>query len=141
MIPCKKMHPRCKAGCCKICPIEKEIFDRNREKIVEKTVHEILIENPNPEIFDQRGEFVNSEYMVPITESTNCCFLNSDYTCNIYEDRPYVCKKFGDESSLWMNCLFCDKNGKERSRQEKRSLERKMTSAADKLKIIGENFQ
>jgi len=65
------------------------------------------------------------KWIVPITDDLKCTFLKDDFTCNIYHDRPHVCKKFGDETHLMMTCVFQDKNGRERSRQERRNLERK----------------
>ena len=67
--------------------------------------------------------------IIPITEDAKCTFLKDDFTCNIYDDQPKVCKKFGDETHLMMTCVYQDKNGRIRSRQERRTLERKSNKA------------
>jgi hypothetical protein len=47
-----------------------------------------------------------------------------DYQCNIYEDRPNVCREYGNESSIDMSCPYLKKDGTSRSRQERRSIQR-----------------
>lgn len=95
---CFKLHKRCQAICCQICPIDNDIWERNQDKIIEK-----------PEsVFDLRMA------VLPITKSKKCPFLNKDLSCNIYLDRPEVCQKFGDESHPMLFCPFQDKNGNER---------------------------
>lgn len=82
----------------------------------------------------------NTEFVLPMTENLKCCFLNTDLSCNIYDDRPNICKKFGDESHSFMTCHFQDKHGRIRSRQERRKLERaNHVTSTDLLKILS-NF-
>lgn len=107
---CFKCHSKCKAVCCNVCPIEKEIYERNLDKRLRSI-----------EKLSSLGAHV-----IPITSDGKCVFLKDDLTCNIYDDRPFLCKKFGDETHLMMTCAYQDKNGRHRSRQEKRALERKM---------------
>lgn len=106
---CLKMHYKCKAECCSdLTPIPHKTFGDNKSKII----------NEPKEIIDD-----SSHYVIE-TESHKCVFLNKDYTCNIYENRPPICQKFGDESHPFLICSWMSKCGKERSRQEKRRLER-----------------
>jgi len=119
---CKKMHPKCQAMCCGIVPIPKEIWERNQDKLVRECTN----------VIDA------TIAMIPVTESHYCPFLNEDLSCNIYEDRPEVCKKFGDESHPMLRCAFLDKNGKERSRQAQRHEIRKIEKKVNKLKVIDE---
>ena len=103
------MHPKCKAACCGIVPIPKHIYEANwKEKITEPD-----------EILETEDAYI------PITKTGKCVFLKKDLSCNIYENRPDICKKFGDESHPMLCCPVADKNGKERSRQDKRRIERK----------------
>lgn len=119
---CKKMHPKCKAQCCGIVPIPKEIYDANKDKLVRPIVNllDVVIA------------------YIPVTEDHYCPFLNEDLSCNIYEERPEVCKKFGDESHKMLICPYLDKNGKERSRQFMRSERRNIEKYQSKLKIFND---
>lgn len=117
---CKKMHPKCKAKCCGIVPIPLETWKNNQDKIVTKPI-EIL-------------EY--DEVFIPITNTASCVFLNGDLNCNIYDDRPNICHKFGDESHLLLSCPVLDKEGKERSRQDRRKIERKSEKYMNKLGLF-----
>jgi Fe-S-cluster containining protein len=117
---CKKMHPKCKAGCCGIVPIPKEIYNSNKDKII----------RPPHEIIDIGDCFI------PLTADAYCVFLDGDLNCNIYEDRPDICRKFGDESHPMLFCHVLDKNGKERCRQNKRAVERQAEKYMSKLRIL-----
>lgn len=129
MLDCKKMHHKCKAACCGMCPIPADIYNRNLDKIVEQPISTEYARQPDLE--DCNGEMAVSKiksckeigYVIPITKSLKCCFLNKDYTCNIYDDRPFLCRKYGDESHHLMSCPWLDKNGKERTRAERRRLD------------------
>jgi Fe-S-cluster containining protein len=110
---CFKCHHKCKAACCGVSPIEKEIYQRNLDKRLRPVIKESDME----------------PCVIPMTEDSKCTFLKENFTCNIYDDRPTLCKKFGDETHAMMTCLFQDKNGRERSRQERRSLERKLDNS------------
>lgn len=139
MIDCKKSHLKCKGCCCGICPIPKEIFDKNKNKIVREVLH--IIPRNGPDVPDEGisinaiAQEKNIEMVVPLTEDAKCCFLNQDLSCNIYEDRPKICRKFGDESHPFMTCLFQSKEGRIRSRQETRGLERNLEKYAKKMNV------
>ena len=155
MFDCKKMHSRCKAECCSICPIPKDIWDRNSQKVVttceevidlgvrpdphqckklellpnENNIHEFKAQAKNFTEYD----FVNVHFVLPVTKSGMCPFLNEDYTCNIYDDRPGVCRDFGNESHPDLACSYQTKHGTERSRQECRKLKRGCMKRQEKL--------
>jgi Fe-S-cluster containining protein len=71
--------------------------------------------------------------VIPLTEDGYCPFLNKDLTCNIYEDRPSVCQKYGTERHSTLRCPYQDKNGRTRSRQETRKILRDAAKGAEKL--------
>lgn len=148
MMDCKTSHGKCGACCCSMFPIEKDLFETNKEKIVNSP---IAIQSYNsPQINSDWGEnpYENigpeMEHVLPITKNGKCCFLNKDLSCNIYENRPPVCRKFGDETCGYMTCCFQSKDGRIRSRQESRSISRSISKEhkdiEEKLKIITENF-
>lgn len=117
---CKNMHHKCKAECCGVFPISKELYEKNQHKIVRKP-HDVI---------DADG------HVIPCTVDSYCIFLNEDLYCNIYEDRPSVCRQFGDESHPMLCCPVLDKNGKERSRQNRRHIEKQTRNHMSKLGII-----
>ena len=124
---CFPIHSKCQAMCCKVVPIEEEVFDRNRDKIVRPVTNECRF------IGHDVLEGKNKKLITPLTEDGYCPFLNQNLTCNIYEDRPSVCKKFGTECHKFMRCAYQDKDGKERSRQVRRSILREATKDFEKL--------
>jgi len=119
MFDCKKFHDRCKASCCYNVPIPKKIWDRNLEKIVTQPIRVI------PQGYDlDPADRTKKDFLLPETADGRCPFLREDYLCNIHEDRPPVCRKYGDESHVCMKCPMQDKDGNARSRQGMRQLGR-----------------
>lgn len=104
---CKTHHNICKACCCGPVPIQREIFAGNFEKQVVPVV----------ELFEL------GEKVLLLTATGKCTFLNDDYSCNIYEHRPDICRKFGDETHINMTCAFQDKNGIGRTLKETKKIE------------------
>jgi Fe-S-cluster containining protein len=94
---CFKCHSRCKAQCCGPTPISRRVWNKHQDKI-QTEPYEIL-------------EIDQTDDIVPVTVELKCVFLKEDYTCAIYEDRPDVCKKFGNETHPLLVCPFQDKNG------------------------------
>lgn len=115
---CTKCHSRCLAECCSCTsPIPKDIYERNKDKIVTQPLEIMESEGTGQ---DGKSEIA----IVGLTEYRQCMFLNPDLSCNIYEDRPWICKKFGDESHPLLTCSHQSKDGRIRSRQERRAIER-----------------
>jgi len=138
---CDKMKPKCKACCCAPTPMPREILERNRDKLARAMVEEFHFEGPilTEDSFKNPKSVKEGEMVLPIGEpdpgGTNqrCPFLTKDWKCNIYEDRPFVCREFGKESHLMMHCKFQDKDGRVRSRQEQRMIERKQCRGSHAL--------
>jgi RNA ligase (TIGR02306 family) len=65
------------------------------------------------------------------TEGNSCPYLGLDFKCSIYEDRPEVCRLYGNEQDINLTCQYQDKNGRMRSRQEKRIIESKIKKFMD----------
>jgi hypothetical protein len=117
---CKKMHPKCKAECCGIVPIPKETFEKHKDKI--KDISLAIIDLDDHVVFE-----TNNHY---------CPFLSDDLQCKIYEDRPPICRKFGDESHPLMCCPVLDKNGKERTDKERKKVTKSAEKFINKLRIL-----
>lgn len=114
---CKVFHNICKAECCAISPMEQEIYYRNFKKSVRPVIKMIPLA---PGI------------IVPVTENGKCTFLNDDLSCNIYDDRPSVCIKFGDETHVLMSCAYQTKEGNERNPKDKKKILRIQKESTDR---------
>lgn len=121
-------HNKCKAACCGVCPIPKDIYERNRDKLVQIPLEEKELEGYDPTASEKRP------FILPMTEDTYCPFLNKDKTCNIYDDRPDVCRRFGDDSHPCLCCPYQDKDGRLRSRQEARKICRGAAKVLERVK-------
>ena len=74
---------KCNAQCCYNIPFDNGELDRFKDKIVNKVLYVLPM-------LGKMVAFTNEK-----TELNKCPFLRSDYKCNIYENRPDVCRKFG----------------------------------------------
>lgn len=74
---------KCHACCCYNIPFDRGELERHKDKIV----------NPVKFVLPMMGASVAFTDEKP--ERNKCPFLRADYKCNIYEDRPDVCRKFG----------------------------------------------
>lgn len=119
MFDCSNFLKDCHSCCCGIIPLEKELYEKNKDKIITEPIK--IEEYHDSDPFDNN---IKKDFVVPITENIKCCFLQSDYKCAIYNDRPKVCRVYGDESISTLSCHWQDKNGNKRSRQAKRQLDR-----------------
>lgn len=70
--------------------------------------------------------------VIPITENGKCPFLQSDYGCAIYNDRPAICKKYGDETHPFMTCSYQTKDGEARPEKERKKIAEVHTKATNK---------
>jgi hypothetical protein len=124
---CKIFHDKCHAMCCKCVPIEKEIYDRNQHNLVQKP--EKIIEFVGTDSLEDK----QVSLVLPITEDGYCPFLGEDLLCNIQDDKPSVCKKYGSEKLPCLRCPYQDKDGRKRSRQESRKILRDAEKSAKSL--------
>ena len=108
MLDCKQCLHKCKSECCAELPFDREFLDTH--KPARTVVNEVVF-----------GDKVISE-----TEGHYCLYLDKDFRCSIYNERPEVCRLFGDESNINLICPYQDKGGRVRSRQERRAIERKL---------------
>jgi len=115
---CSEFLDECHACCCGVLPFERDLYNANEAKIVNKPVK--IEEHNEIDPFDNKAK----DFIIPITKNMKCCFLKDDNQCAIYKDRPKVCQVYGDESIASLSCYWQDKEGKKRSRQGKRLLER-----------------
>ena len=132
---CESHHSKCKALCCKTAPIEKEIFERNQDSVTRPILDKIEFSGVDS-LSGQRVGLV-----LPFTQDSYCPFLTQDLKCNIYDDRPKVCRVYGSEERACLMCPFQDKEGRSRSRQESRKILRDASKQAEKLIKLGGNSE
>ncbi len=118
---CFECHNKCKAECCSdLTPLPKGLIDKHQEKVVNCSI--------------EKKEVYN-ESVINTTGNGRCIFLREDMRCNIYDDRPELCRKFGDETHPMLFCSWQSKEGRVRSRQEKRKIERQAKDWVNKFDI------
>jgi len=91
-----------------VVPFDKKFVDKNKHIRVREVTH-----------VTEFGDKVILE-----TKDMMCPYLSKEYKCTIYNERPEVCRLFGNETHPLLVCPYQDKNGKIRSRQERRNIER-----------------
>ncbi len=95
---CSSCLSKCNASCCYCVPIEKVIYNTNKNKIVNKIINTKTIFDFSP--FTKKKE----EFILIISKDMKCCFLKNDLSCAIHDDKPNICKAFGDETNRMLNC-------------------------------------
>lgn len=94
---------KCKENCgecCGIVPIPKEIWEKNKHK-KQREIQQVM---------EIRGEI----YI--ICEGAKCVFLReSDKKCEIYSDRPQICRNYGIGKYDALSCPYIKPNGRPRS--------------------------
>ena len=111
---CHIFKSTCKAECCYTVPIEREIFNRNFSMQCQPVIELVDMDRDN---------------VLPATADGKCVFLNNLLNCNIYNDRPGICRKFGDESHINMTCAYQTKEGNKRSSKDKKKISEAQTKA------------
>ena len=110
------MEFKCKENCgecCGIVPIPTRVWNENKNKAKKfiKQMH------------------VSEVFVFPITEDLKCCFLNDNDRCLIYEDRPDVCKKYGQCDEL--PCPYLKKNGRAWTEGKAKQIRKKIDRDVD----------
>lgn len=122
---CAKCILKCKADCCRgPVPMPKEFVES----------HQPI--RPIVGVYDLGNGMVAPVAIEELPDGKKggvCPFLGFDNKCSVYNDRPFVCKKFGDESSDFMTCSFQSADGRIRSRQERRHIERTYFSRRESM--------
>ena len=85
----------CKAACCYNIPFEKGELTLFKDRIVNKVLY-------TTQLMTGIVAFTN-----PDPNKNKCPFLRADCKCNIYENRPEVCRLFGTIEKL--KCSYIKK--------------------------------
>jgi Fe-S-cluster containining protein len=95
-----------------VVPIPLVIWGKNQHNINRQPIETKKIYCTNKETK------VKQTCILPITKDYLCPFLKDDLSCAIYNDRPDVCRKYGDESHPMLCCPMQHADGTERSEEE-----------------------
>jgi len=115
---CLKLHPKCHAECCGVCPFPGDLWDRVCHRAV----------RPIKQIQRDEQNFVHA-----VSADDRCPFLGYDLKCAIYDDRPDICRRYGDESHILLTCRWQAADGRIRQRPERRQVWRRIKAAQDAL--------
>jgi len=133
---CLPFHKHCHAECCSdSAPLPRDLITRFADKVINAPIE--IIEDK-----DEVSVFENEEpsYLYK-TAMGICMFLNTDYSCNIYESRPTICRKFGDETHPFLCCTVQTKDGHARSKQSKKRVQREQQKYANRFNIFMQQMQ
>ena len=83
----------CKSYCCYNVPFELNEAETYKDKIVNKILSTKYI-----------GKGVVVYITNEVWKENKCPFLRKDCLCNIYENRPYICKRMGE--TMDMRCYL-----------------------------------
>jgi len=90
---------KCRSDCCGIIPIQKELVNRFRERLS-----------------DVNEEVEAGEELFLMTDDFMCAFLDRESRrCRIYDDRPEVCRTYGETKDPRLQCPRLKPNGNPRS--------------------------
>ena len=108
---CKKYHNVCKAKCCGVVPIPRVLWQK-KQHAIQRQPKEII----KGIATNKEDPSITESIIIPITEDYYCSFLKKDLSCAIYEDRPEVCRKYGDETHPMLCCPMQHKDGEKRKK-------------------------
>lgn len=101
--------------CCGIIPLSSELVKNNKDKFAVQ-----------PTEINAGCEDENNAWCAVITEDWSCVFLNRETKkCNIYEQRPHICRMFGPSHHPSLQCKYSKPNGNLRSLAAQKQIERR----------------
>jgi Fe-S-cluster containining protein len=75
--------------------------------------------------------------VIIVTENASCVFLSEDKKCKIYDERPEVCKIYGNSETAWkipsLMCPFFRPDGSPRNRAERRQVDRYIKNTFEQM--------
>jgi len=97
MPDCQKIikQGKCKADCCGPVPIDKTLYQITSNLRHRKVVSE-------HEVQDKNG----NDLIIPFTEDLTCAYLDKNYKCSIYENRPELCREYGNGKHKLLTCPY-----------------------------------
>jgi Fe-S-cluster containining protein len=82
-----KFCENCESSCCGLFPLPAKLFNRHQHK-AQKPYR--IVET--------------ADHIIPLTEDGWCIFLNDKKRCVIYNDRPNICRMYGEIPNPRLQC-------------------------------------
>lgn len=103
---------KCHAACCYNVPMEKGYLSAFKKKIVNPVIELGQWEDVDRKTYKKTkiGELGRAHYLM-ITDKdpakNKCPFLRNDCKCNIYQDRPIICRRYGQTDNVrFLHCNY-----------------------------------
>ena len=117
MFDCSKCVPKkCQADCCIYVPLPKKVWKKYKHLVQQETIP--LNWDDGIIRFDQE----DSKNVLPLTENMRCPFLDKNYKCVIYENRPFICRIFGVSTARGLQCYYMKSDGTKRGKKDREKL-------------------
>lgn len=91
---------KCKASCCYNIVLPKGFMERHADKAVTEPIGRTSAPT-HPEFGECEIVFTDIDF-----SKNRCPFLRKDCKCNVYEDRPQICRMFGQEDHPLLKCQY-----------------------------------
>jgi Fe-S-cluster containining protein len=121
--PCRETvkSGKCNADCCGIFAFGGYWWDKHKDKAV--GLLDIVLVHTAPRLY------------IAKTYDRHCCFLNrDDFSCIVYNDRPYICRAFGRSEDPMLQCPYLHPNGTLRSEDEIRAKKEEIDASVGDMK-------
>lgn len=92
---------KCHAACCYNSCLPVGLVDRFADKIVNPVISREKL--PISANVPERSEYINTWDDL---SNNKCPFLRKDYKCNIYDNRPTICRLFGEKNHPLLRCGY-----------------------------------
>jgi Fe-S-cluster containining protein len=104
----------CRGDCCGVVPFPRGFLDEHREATA----------------VDVRVVIPEGEFELILGHDKTCVFCHRETgLCNVYDQRPQLCRIFGVGEDLYLQCPWLVPDGTRRSRARRRRLARHMEAA------------
>lgn len=125
---CSKVVPKkCHGDCCRFVPIPKSLWEDQKKNVVRKVMFVYQHDENN---------------IMPVTKDLRCPFLKEDYSCNIYNVRPWICRLYGKGGHDCLSCPYLKPNGNKRNSKDRDRLIQQnnvgLAGVANNINKIGE---
>jgi len=129
-----KCKPDCKAECCGIIGFSTEFADKH-EHLIKKPIKEVSVKAfmerssilPDGDSILKLVDTAGVVFYIP--PELKCVFLDENFKCMAYDDRPQICRLYGIHSDLL--CPYMKPNGNPRSPGDQRRTQRKINRDVD----------
>lgn len=92
---------KCHAACCFNPPLPIGLVDRFADKVVNRVLYRDVMS-----ISDNVPEPSEIVYTADNYNDNKCPFLRDDYKCNVYDNRPTICRLFGEKNHPLLRCGY-----------------------------------